>query len=248
MLRGIYTAASGLNMQQTQMDVVANNIANLSTTGFKLDRVGVGSFPSILLVRLEAGEQAEPIGTTCYGTLAETVTTDFRDGPLQNTGVLSDVALIGEGFLVVETTDGERYFRGGTLYINGDGFLATASGDRVLGENGPIAMETGHFRIAEDGTITVEGNTVDKLLLVEFEDKSGLVKEGQNYFRSDSAGPVASSGTVVRQGFLEGSNVQLADEMARLIEGLRAYQLSQRSFRAHDEILGKAVNQVGKVR
>lgn len=248
MLRGIYTAASGLSLQQTQMDVIANNVANFSTTGFKLDRVDVGSFPSILLLRLEGGGQAEPIGVTCFGTVAENLTTDFREGPLQNTGVLGDVALMGEGFLVAETADGERYFRGGTLYINGDGFLANSNGDRVLGENGPIALESSDFRISGDGTITVADNPVAKLRLVDFEDKIALVKEGRNYFRSDGAGPVAVSGTVVRQGLLEGSNVELADEMAKLIEGLRAYQLSQRALRTHDELLDRAVNQVGKVR
>ncbi|MEW6447626.1 MAG: flagellar hook-basal body protein [Bacillota bacterium] len=248
MLRGLYTSASGLNLQQTAIDVVANNIANLSTTGFKLDRLRVGSFPSILLWRLEAGKRAEPVGVTCYGALAEAVTTDFREGPLQNTGVLRDVALMGQGFLVAETPAGERYFRGGTLFLNGDGFLTTGSGDKVLGENGPITLDSGDFRIYEDGTIAVKGKPVDKLRLVDFKDKSGLVKEGRNYFRSDGSVPVAASGTVVRQGFLEGSNVDIAEEMAKLIVGLRAYQFSQRAFRTHDELLGKAVNQVGKVR
>ncbi|HIE11837.1 MAG TPA: flagellar hook-basal body protein [Desulfotomaculum sp.] len=248
MLRGIYTAASGLNLQQTKIDVVANNIANVSTAGFKRDRIGIGSFPEILLLRMEAGKRPEHIGVTCYGSLAQDVSTDFRDGPLQNTGVLRDVALMGEGFLAVETADGERYWRGGTLFVDGDGFLVTASGDRVLGENGPIAPESSDFRIAEDGTITVAGNPVDRLLLVDFEDKRALVKEGRGYFRYDGPWPVTASAAVVRQGFLEGSNVELAEEMARLIEGLRAYQLSQRSVRTHDELLGRTVNQVGKVR
>ncbi|WP_334110652.1 flagellar hook-basal body protein [Thermodesulfitimonas autotrophica] len=248
MLRGIYIAATGLNLQQVAIDLVANNMANVSTTGFKSDRLSAASFPELLLLRVEPERKVQPVGSTSYGAEVAAVTTDYTQGPLENTGNLRDVALRGEGFLVVQTGAGERYFRGGPIFVDGEGYLVTANGDWVLGEGGPVQVGSSDYRIAPDGTVLAGENPVDRLLVVDFQDKGALIKEGNGYFRAAGSLPETATGTEVLQGYLEAANVDLTREMTVLIEGLRAYQLSQRALRTHDELLAKAVNQVGKVR
>lgn len=247
MLRGLYAAGAGLNLQQVTLDVVANNIANATTDGFKNDRVGAASFPELLVWRLEP-PKPQPVGTTAFGTVVAVIETDYRQGLLENTGELRDVALLGPGFFVVETGTGERYFRGGTLFVDREGYLVTAAGERLLGEGGPVQVGTSNFSVGRDGTVYVDGQPVDRLLVVEFPDRRALVKEGNGYFRADGAPWEAATETEVLQGYREASNVDLTAEMTRLLEGLRAYQLNQRVLRTQDELLGKAVNQVGKVR
>ncbi|MGQ9512490.1 flagellar hook-basal body protein [Thermodesulfitimonas sp.] len=249
MLRGIYTAATGLNLQQVAIDLVANNVANVSTAGFKSDRLSAMSFPEVLLLRAEPeGRRMQPVGVTGYGTEVAAITTDYTQGALENTGNLGDVALHGEGFLVVQTDAGERYFRGGTIFVDGEGYLVTANGDRILGEGGPVQVGGSDYKIAPDGTVLAGGNPVDRLLVVDFQDKIVLVKEGKGYFRAAGGLPEAAAGAVILQGYLETANVDLTREMTMLIEGLRAYQLNQRALRTHDELLSRAVNQIGKVR
>lgn len=246
MLRGIYTAASGLNVQQAGLDVAGNNIANFQTPGFKQDRLSAGSFPAVLLIRLEREAQPAPVGQTCCGVQVSSIETSFEQGPLENTGNLRDVALEGDGFLVAATPDGERYFRTGTLFVDQEGYLVTSGGHQVLGENGPVRIEGGEFKIFADGTVVSGQNPVDRLRVVTFQDQNALVKEGAGYFSAPGIQPDPAAAAKVRQGVLEGSNVELTDEMVRLIEGVRAYQLCQRALRTHDALLDRAVNQVGK--
>ncbi|MEW6181675.1 MAG: flagellar hook-basal body protein [Bacillota bacterium] len=248
MLRGIYNAASGLNQQQKEIEVAGHNIANVSTTGFKPSRINSGSFPVVLLTRMQTGKEPAGIGQTSYGTQMVVQVTRFDQGPLESTGSPMDVALMGDGFLVADTADGERYFRGGTLCIDSEGYLATVSGDKILGENGPIEITNGKPEISPDGGVTVDRQTVGKLRVVEFADRDQLVNEGHGYFSADGTVPDDSAATVVQQGYLEASGVNVADELTRLIEGLRAYQLSQRALRTQDETLSRAINEVGKVR
>lgn len=248
MLRGIYASASGLNQQQYELDVTANNIANVSTTGFKRNVVSAGSFPTVLLMCLKPGGEVGLLGRSSFGTQVAAQQTRLDQGPLENTGNPRDVALAGSGFLVVDTLSGERYFRGGTLSISTEGYIVTLAGDKVLGEDGPIQTGTGEFKILPDGTVVVDEKPIGKLRVVDFEDKNALIKEEKGYFRSDGSGPVATTSTVVQQGYLEWSNVDLSCEMPRLIESLRIYQINQRALRAQDEVLSKTINQVGKVR
>ncbi|MCL6557948.1 MAG: flagellar hook-basal body protein, partial [Firmicutes bacterium] len=246
-LRGIYASASGLNQQQYELDITANNIANVSTAGFKRNVVSAGSFPAVLLMCLKPGGEVGLLGKSSFGTQVAAQQTRLDQGPLENTVNPRDVALAGSGFLVVDTSSGERYFRGGTLSISTEGYIVTLAGDKVLGEDGPIQAGTSEFKILPDGTVVVGEKPVSKLRVVDFEDKNALIKEGKGYFQSNGPEPVAAS-TVVQQGYLEGANVDLSCEMPRLIESLRIYQINQRALRAQDEVLSKTLNQVGKVR
>ncbi|MGO0121717.1 flagellar hook-basal body protein [Desulfothermobacter acidiphilus] len=256
MIRGIYTAGTGLNQQQNLLDVTANNLANLSTPGFKEDRLAVTSFSEILLYRLEQSGPT-PIGTTNYGTLPESSWTDFTQGALEETGNYRDVALAGDGFLVARVNGQELLFRSGSLFVDREGYLVTAAGDRVLGENrDPIQVGEEPFHLEANGTVTVGGRVVGRLLVVRVIpdqpkgtavwDNGILAKEGKNYYRLGRGTLAPATGTQVRQGWLETSNVDLAASMSRLVESLRAYQLSSRVLRTHDDLLNRIINQTAK--
>ena len=221
----------GLSRQmvlERQMDVVANNVANVNTNGYKADR-------SLFSEYLNSGAHEDNFAgrdrAVSY-VLDNGTFKDFAQGPTEQTKNPLDVAIDGGGFLVVQTRGGERYTRDGGLQINNQGQLVTQSGNPVLGTSGPIVFQpTDHdISIAADGNITVlEGvNRIDsvrgKLRVVNFADAQKLVKEGSNLY---SAGPGTAAQpdivSTVRQGFIEKSNVNSVAEMSRMIEVTRAY-------------------------
>ena len=225
------TLLVGLSRQMTlerQMDVVANNVANINTNGFKADR---SLFEEFLNSGAHEDNFARPDRRVSFvqdrGTFH-----DFAAGNTEMTKNPLDVAIDGGGFLTVQTPAGERFTKDGGLQINNQGQLVTAAGNPVLGTSGPIVFQpTDHdISIASDGNITVvEGtgrtNSVrGKLRLASFADAQKLVKDGNNLF---SAGPGAAaqpdSVSKVRQGFIEKSNVNSVTEMSRMIEITRTY-------------------------
>jgi flagellar basal-body rod protein FlgF len=221
----------GLSRQMTlerQLDVVANNVANVNTTGYKADK-------SLFQEYLTSGaHQDNFVGRdrrVSYVTDRATYH-DFAQGAAEQTKNPLDVAIDGKAFLVVQTPGGERYTRDGSLQINSQGQLVTATGNPVLGTSGPIVFQPTEkqINIAPDGNVTVlEGtNRIDsvrgKLRLVSFAQPQRLVKEGANLY---SSGPGSASQpdttSVVRQGFIEKSNVNSVSEMSKMIEVTRAY-------------------------
>jgi flagellar basal-body rod protein FlgF len=225
----------GLSRQMTlerQMDVVANNVANMNTAGFKAERTLFEEYLS------PGAHEDNFVGRDRRVSYVQDRATfhDFTSGPLELTKNPLDVAIDGNAFLVVQTPVGERYTRDGSLQINNQGQLVTANGNAVLGTNGPIVFQPTDksINISADGNISVlEGvATVDslrgKLRLVNFANAQQLVKEGSNLY-SAAAGATAQpdSKAQVRQGFIEKSNVNSVMEMTRMIDVTRAYtQLS----------------------
>jgi flagellar basal-body rod protein FlgF len=225
------TLLIGLSRQMTlerQMDVVANNVANVNSNGFKADR-------SLFQEFLASGAHEDNfvgrdrrVSYVAEGAGFH----DFTQGPTEQTKNPLDVAIDGGGFLVVQTPAGERYTRDGGLQINNQGQLVTATGNPVLGTSGPIVFQpTDHdVSIASDGNITVlEGvNRIDsvrgKLRLVSFAQAQKLLKEGSNLY-SAGAGTAAQPDTAskLQQGFIEKSNVNSVAEMSRMIEVTRTY-------------------------
>jgi flagellar basal-body rod protein FlgF len=225
------TLLVGLSRQMTlerQMDVVANNVANVNTNGYKADKSMFEEF-------LNSGAHEDNFTASdrrvSYvqdrGTFK-----DFSQGPTEQTKNPLDVAIDGGGFLVVQTPAGERYTRDGGLQINNQGQLVTAGGNQVLGSSGPIVFQpTDHdVNIAADGNITVvEGvNRTDsvrgKLRLVSFADAQKLIKDGSNLFSAgQGVAPQPDTTSKVRQGFIEKSNVNSVTEMSRMIEITRTY-------------------------
>ncbi len=227
------TLLIGLSRQialQRELDVVANNIANLNTTGYKAD----GSVFQEFLMPTASGGTFVPGSRPSSYVQDRATWHNFSPGPIRPTGNPLDIAIDGDAFLVVQTARGERYTRNGALQINNAGELVTATGDRVLGEGGPIQFQTNDNNIVinNDGTITVrEGanatsdSTRGKLRLVRFAEMQSLIKEGSNLFRAPNGvqPQPATTGVRILQGSVEQSNVHGVVEMARMLELTRAY-------------------------
>jgi flagellar basal-body rod protein FlgF len=222
----------GLSRQMTlerQLDVVANNVANVNTNGFKADK---SLFQEYLSSNAREDEFSRADRRVSFVVDRGTYR-DFSQGATEETKNPLDVAIDGGGFLVVQTAAGERYTRNGGLQINAQGQLVTASGDAVLGTGGPIVFQPSDKEIVinGDGGVSVrEGvNRVDslrgKLRLVSFAQAQSLLKEGSNlYSAGNGASPQPATANVkVRQGYIEKSNVNAVAEMSHMIEVTRAY-------------------------
>jgi flagellar basal-body rod protein FlgF/flagellar basal-body rod protein FlgG len=214
-----------------ELEVVANNLANINTTGYKSDR---SIFEQFLMPPASDGEFPADSRDVSY-VRDRTTWHNFSAGPIQRTGGPLDVAIDGNAFLVVQTAAGQRYTRNGALQISPTGALVTNTGDPVIGVGGPIQFQnTDHdISIGEDGTITVrEGasatsdSTRGQLQLASFADAGQLEKEGSSLFLAPAgvAPQPAPAGVRVVQGAIEQSNVSAVSEMARMVEITRTYE------------------------
>ncbi|HHY97495.1 MAG TPA: flagellar basal-body rod protein FlgF [Firmicutes bacterium] len=276
MLRGLYAAASGMLARGIWQDITANNLANLTTPGFKRDFPIFKTFADMLasritdivpdradlkspgLMRLNYRERV-PIGTLGMGTDFEGIATDLSQGPLVETGNPLDLAIDGDGFFVVQTPAGERYTRSGSFSLDNLGHLVTQEGFMVMGENGPIALPIHGpqaikgIEVTETGAILVSGKPVAQLRIVRFQNPIDIVKEGNGLFRLAQGTAVAQVqpqpagfSLMVKQGFLEMSNSDPITELVSMIECLRAYETNQKAIAFFDQTLEKAVNEVGR--
>ena len=220
----------GLSRQmvlERQMDVVANNVANVNTNGYKADK---SLFQEFLTSGAHEDNFARPDRRVSFVQDRATYH-DFSAGPTEQTKNPLDVAIDGSAFLVVQTAAGERYTRDGALSINAQGQLVNASGNPVLGTGGPIVFQPGDksINIAADGGVSVlEGaNKVDslrgKLRLVSFANPQSLKKEGSNLYSAGAGAGQPDATARVHQGFIEKSNVNSVAEMSRMIEVTRTY-------------------------
>jgi len=249
------TLLVGLSRQMTlerQMDVVANNVANVNTSGYKADK-------SLFQEYLKSGAHEDNfVGADRVVSYVQDRGTfkDFTQGATEQTKNPLDVAVDGGGFLVVQTPAGERYTRDGGLQINNQGQLVTAAGNPVLGNSGPIVFQpTDHdVSIAADGNITVlEGiNRIDsvrgKLRLVSFAQAQALLKDGSNLY-SAGGGAAAQPDTAskVKQGFIEKSNVNSVLEMSRMIEVTRTYTQISNLLQQQSDLHKSAIEKLADV-
>ena len=237
MLEGIQTSAAGMLPRMTEQEVIANNLANVNTTGYKRDRV---VFRKTL--ESELGVAASE-GSEVFG---EEVLVDFSPGPLEKTDRPLDVAIEGSGFFTVETPNGVRYTRAGNFRLDSEGYLVTVDGYRVLGESGPILLTNDKVNINEDGEIWQGGFLVDRLRVTDFSDPRALVKEGHSLFKTADprvTGQPAAEATI-KQGYLEGSNVNPLEEMVEMMVVLRNFEAEQKAIQVQDQTLGTAVNEL----
>jgi flagellar basal-body rod protein FlgF len=234
----------GLTAQITlrrNMEIVSNNLANVSTSGFKRE---APAFEELLVpVEAESAQLSEVSFVRDWG-----VVRDMTAGPLMQTGSPLDVSIEGEGFLVVRTPEGERFTRDGHLKLDAGGKLVTSDGHAVLSDGGEITIPEGEtsIKIAQDGSVSTIQGQAGKLRVVTLPPAS-LRKEGYNLYRSDEQ-PAPAPGARVVQGAIERSNVQPVVEMTKMIEILRAYQHSTETLNATDDIIRKAVQRLGDVK
>jgi flagellar basal-body rod protein FlgF len=246
MLRGLYTAASGLLADQAWQQAIGNDLDNVSTPGFKADQTVVGEFATALVQRLGAGA----IGTLGAGAAVAQTVTDLAQGPLEVTGRSLDVAPTGGAWLAVQTAQGVRYTQDGALALNAQGQLTTAGGDPVLGAGGaPVAVPPGaSVRIGADGTVEAGGRAVGRLLLVSFARPALLVGQGDGLYQAPpGAGARAfAPGAGVVAGALEGSNADPTALTSELIQVQNAFQAGQVGMTTADQTFGQLLTNLGK--
>jgi flagellar basal-body rod protein FlgF len=235
-------AASGLRARMESLDLLANNIANASTGGYKADR----EFYSLYVAPEAAG--SDPASTM---PLIERPWVDHAQGDLHSTGNPLDVALSGKGFFAVNGPSGPLYTRNGNFRLAADGKLTSADGYPVRDSQGaPVTLQaTRGLAIASDGTITQDGVAAGQLEIVDFTSTAGLSKQGNNYFRvSDPAvRPAAPSATSVEQGHLEGSNTGTAESAIRLVSVMRQFEMLQKAVNLGNDMNKKAIEEVAKI-
>lgn len=247
MIRGIISGITAMRAQVLSQEVIANNLANADTAAYNKDRVVLSSFNDFLMHALQPSAFPRAVGGVSSGAVIQDVKTIRSVGPIENTGNPLDIALAAGQYLKVETTGGTRYTRRGDLRVSGDKYL-TVGGYKVLGTSGPVRFEgPGVKAIREDGAVVEGDEVVDFLPLVEFQDESVLVKEGNSLFKPRSGEGVAASVVTLVQGALEKSSVDPVSEMVNLIYTMRAYEAAQRAIKSHDETLEQAVSRVGRV-
>ncbi|OCL25637.1 flagellar biosynthesis protein FlgF [Orenia metallireducens] len=246
MIRGLYTSAAGMENALLKNNTISNNLANINTPGYKKQITIEKSFSNKLLNKIY--NNVTTIGKVGTGVGIDRIANDFNTGSFKETANTFDWAIKGEGFFAIQTPQGIRYTRNGNFTINNQGQVVTQNGHLVMGEGGILQIPNGGKVNIDDNNIVVDGKALGRVQIVSFANKSGLIKEGDTLFRRgpEVGGTFRATGEIV-QGFLEESNVSAVQEMIKMIDNSRVYEADQKVIQAHNDTLGKAVNEVGKV-
>jgi flagellar basal-body rod protein FlgF len=235
------TAASGLRARMESLDLLANNIANTSTEGYKADRE---------FYTLYTAPEAESDPTATM-PLIERPWIDFSQGTLHATGNPLDLALSGKGFFAVNGPSGALYTRNGNFQISATGTLVTGDGFAIRGAGGqPLALNAAlPVDVTADGTVRQGGNMVGQIEIADFASSVGLAKQGNNYLRvaDPAVRPAAATGTTVGQGRLEASNASAGESAVRLVSVMRQFEMLQKAVSLGTEMNRRAVEEVAKV-
>jgi flagellar basal-body rod protein FlgG len=237
MLNGLYSAASGMLAQQTRMDMLANDLANLNTTGYKQSRIGFRDL-------LYNSEQGMPIGA---GAAVVDAGRNEAEGALQQTGDPLSLAIDGPGFFQVRRSDGSiALTRSGDFTTDASGDVVTSSGERLVPPlHIPAGTDLDKVSVAPDGTVKAGQTTIGKITLVDVTNTAGLQALGSNLFvpTSNSGTPQAIAGSQIQQGYLETSNVDLSQTMVALIDAQRSYEMDSRAIQNQDQMM-QVANQI----
>lgn len=261
MVRGLYTAWTGMVNEQKRLDVISNNMANADTTGFKKQGVTSQSFDDELAVRIHDNNaynaSKKRIGNMNLGVKIGETYHDFSQGSLRETGNTYDLALSGDGFFTIQTTNKQgvtstKYTRDGSFTVNTEGYLVTKDGDYVLDRNGkriqiPGAQTAANVAFDQNGNVTVDGRTVATLGIASFANPQALLLYGENMYEALPEAGLQASTATVHQGYIEMSNTNVIEEMVDMITITRAYEAGQKMVQTVDSTLDKAVNEIGKV-
>jgi flagellar basal-body rod protein FlgG len=234
---------------QTQSEIIADNVANIHTPGYKGEEASNKAFPSMLLERTSSNggiNESTPIGSMGSGVVVDRVARMNVQGVLQTTDLSTDLALTSEGYFAIQTPNGERYTRNGHFQLNSEGTLQTADGHVVLGENGPIGPLSKSFTVNRDGTVMDQGQVIDRLRIMEIPE-GALLREGQSLYASNQPTQQLLGEVGIQQGAVEGSNVDVSDQMVKMVTVMRAYEANQKVIQTQDATLDKAVNEIGKI-
>ncbi len=252
MIQGLYTAANGMMAVEKRQEALANNIANASSPGYKrMEPIQLGFyqvFEDTMRKPYHFNADTAPAG----GVKVVETFPHMDPGVLRNSNRPLDMALRGPGFFVVDTAQGERFTRAGSFTVDIEGDLATQDGHKVQSlEGAPINVRDGKVLIADDGSVTVNSEPAGQIRLVEFENPTRLMREGDSLFKANEevqAMMTEAAGTTVAQQFLEMSNTYVPLEMSKMMMGLRAYEANQRIITTLDGTIGRLIDQVGMPR
>ncbi|MCP8617466.1 flagellar hook-basal body protein [Salirhabdus salicampi] len=273
MLRGYYSAASGMIAQQRKQDVLSNNMANVLTPGYKAEQTTLRSFPEMLMSRVENRTlpvsngktlpYRERIGSLNSGVYLQETIPSFQQGPLQNTDVYTDLALLngnlpdesGALLYTVQGADGDvQYTRNGNFTVDGEGYLVTAHGHYVLDAGGnPIDTNNEEFTVNKSGELTINGNVIP-IGVTYVDNANDLVKGNNDLFQYEGEGNPQDARQLdgvtfqIQQGMVEGSNVDPQQTMTDMMSTYRSFEMNQRVLKAYDESMKIAVTDIGRIR
>lgn len=245
MLKGLRTAEKAMNIQLNRTNVLANNLANANSVGFKQLLMNVSE-------KIQDGpKQIAPENLSLTRDIVLNVQSplDMRQGTLRETGNVTDVAIRGDGFFKVSRDGADFYTRNGSFTINSQRQLITMNGDTVQGTSGPLTIPDGTLAISENGTLTVGGQSVGKLELYTFENTADLKHVGESRFMVSEdveAKKLKAEEVSIAQGMLEQSNVNTIETMIAMIAAQRAFELESKVLEAADRTLDKAVNELAR--
>jgi flagellar basal-body rod protein FlgG len=258
MIRALWTSASGMEAQQMNLDVIANNLANVNTSGFKKSSI---QFSEMMYDTNESPGASSTDSTTTptgiqvgYGSKAVATERNFTQGNMQQTGNTYDVAIQGQGFYKLTLPDGSNaYTRDGSFLVNSDGQLVTNQGYLVSGV-GQISPTATNVTIGSDGTISATVNNaavkISPITISNFPNPEGLNSLGSNLYQETAASGNAVDGQTpgqngmgtLAQGYIETSNVQVVEEMVNMIQAQRAYEINSKAIQTSDQMMGMANN------
>jgi flagellar basal-body rod protein FlgF len=242
MFQGYYDLTSNMITQNRNLNVISNNMTNVSTPGYKMDRIMQSTFRDEMIYRYDRDGKTA-VGTVSRMNIADERVTDYTEGGIRETGDALDVGLTGNGFFVIDTGEGPVYTRDGSFNLDNEGYLTLPGIGRVQGTNGAIRLTTDNIIIDKQGNIISEdGNQFfGTLQIVDFADYGQLTKISGSVFRANAQPQAADRGTTVTQRYLEDSNVSMAEEMTRMISSQRILQSSAQILKIYDQLEAKMV-------
>jgi flagellar basal-body rod protein FlgF len=261
MIRGLYTAISGMITQEAKQQVISNNLANADTNGYKTDNLATKKFDDVLIENYDKvvnGKNVKNIiGSLSLGSQIDGTDKSFEQGVLQATTKSTDFAIDGRGFFTVGSRDQlgnikNFYTRDGSFHVDSSGYLAASGGEYVMGTNlktnltEPIKVNDSKITCDANNNISLDGKLAYKLNVTDFNNYSSLNVVGDNLY--DGGTPNNNQNISVKQMALEKSNVNVTNEMINMMTVLREYESNQKVVQAMDETLGRAVNDLGTVK
>ena len=250
MFKGFYNLTSGMLTQGKNLDVIANNMSNTATAGFKTDRYTFSTFEEVMWQRVgNMDRKYTELGEQSWITAPSKLYTDYTQGAIEETGQPLDFAIEGDGFFALENADGERiYTRNGNFSLDTEGYLWLSGYGRVLDTEGEtIRLVTDRITGDSSGNLFTEtGGYLGTIGVFAFEDNGELVKNNYGFFVSENAG-VPTTDAVLHQKWVERSNIDLVEQMTGMITAERAYQSAAEVTKIYDELIRKATEEVGRL-
>lgn len=240
MIPGLYTTVAGMINQQTMLEVITNNLANVNTVGYKRDNLNFSGMFNLL------PDQTGTYTLLNLDNVSSKFLTDFSSGDIKPTDNKLDLAINGDGFFVIQNKNGTQYTRSGNFTLDNSGQLVTSDGYPVMGTNGTIQIQGGIPEIDNSGQVIVNGTIIAKLKIVDFQKPYQLTKAGYNTFSNNSQAEQNSTAQV-KQGCLEMSNANPIHEMVKMIETMRVYESYQKTIQLFNDTLEKANAELGKI-